>query len=170
MSLSETITFIGASTGVGLAALKHSLAAGHQCIALCRTPSKLTDIFPPTKTPSLRVVQGNAHDAAAVAKCLQKSDGTFVDVVFSTIGAKPVITKLVVLSMDDAEVCQKGMAALLNAIAEIRGSGVSGRPHLIACSTTGMSRFGRDISIAMIPVYNVLSSTLELTRALWKTV
>ena len=67
---SKTGAFFGASSGVGLSALKHILAAGHQCIALCRTPSKLTAVFQIDTTPNLKAVQGNAHDIASVFKCL----------------------------------------------------------------------------------------------------
>lgn len=56
---SKTVAFFGASTGIGLSALKHTLAAGHNCIALCRTPSKLSAIFPPG-VPNLKIVEGNA--------------------------------------------------------------------------------------------------------------
>ena len=47
-SNTTTVAFFGASTGVGLSALKHSLAAGHHCIALFA----LCHIF---NVPSVRV-------------------------------------------------------------------------------------------------------------------
>ena len=150
---SLTVAFFGASTGVGLSTLKHTLAAGHQCIALCRYPSKLTAIFPTDTTPNLKLVRGNAHDVAAVSQCLQGSDGKLVDIVVSTIGSKPVLSKL---SIDDPEVCRKGAAALLDALAELRRRGATGSPYIILGSTTGISRFGRDIPLAMIPLYHVL--------------
>jgi NAD(P)-dependent dehydrogenase (short-subunit alcohol dehydrogenase family) len=85
---SKTVAFFGASGGVGLSALKHTLAAGHQCIALCRTPSKLTAIFPTDTTPNLKIIQGNAHDVASVSQCLQGANGKLVDIVISSIGAR----------------------------------------------------------------------------------
>lgn len=150
---SKTVAFFGASTGVGLSALKHTLAAGYQCIALCRTPSKLTAIFPTETTPNLKIVQGNAHDVSSVSKCLQGEDGKLVDVVVSTIGGQFIMSKL---SIDDPEVCRKGAATLLEALAELRRSGTTRNPHIIACSTTGLSRFGRDIPLAMIPFYHIV--------------
>jgi len=150
--MSLTVAFFGASTGVGLATLTHTLAAGHQCIALCRTPSKLTAIFPANTTPNLKIVPGNAKDVQSVSQCLQAKDGKFVDFVVSTIGGKPIISKL---TIDDPEVCRIGAAALLEAIAQLRRNGVTGAPHIIVCSTTGLSRFGRDIPLAMIPLYHV---------------
>ena len=149
----KSVTFLGASTGVGLAALKHSLAAGHRCIALCRIPSKLTAIFPHETTPNLHVVQGNAHDIAAVSKCLLAEKGRLVDEIISTIGGKFVPSKL---TIDDKEVCRKGMATMLDALAQLRSDGATGKPHIVVCGTTGMSRFGRDIPFAMMPLYHVL--------------
>lgn len=145
----KTVLFLGASTGIGQSALKHTLAAGHRCIALCRDPSKLEKIFPSDSSANLKIIRGNAHDVAAVARCLQ-TDKRVVDVVVTTIGAKPVPLKLTV---DDPDVCKKGAATLLEALAQLRHSGITGAPHIIACSTAGFSRFGRNIPLAMIPIY-----------------
>lgn len=149
----KTVTFLGASTGVGLSTLKHTLAAGHRCIALCRIPSKLTTIFPPETTPNLQVIQGNAHDIAAVSKCLVAEKGKLVEEIISTIGGKFILSKM---TIDDEEVCRKGMTTILEALAQLRSGGATGRPHIVVGSTTGMSRFGRDIPLAMIPMYHVI--------------
>lgn len=154
----KTVAFLGASNGVGHFALKHTLAAGHTCIALCRTPSTLTDALPLATHPNLRVIQGNAHDLPAVISLLRKPDGTgLVDTVVTTIGAKPSLSLDAMAAARD--VCQKGMATLLAAIAQLREQGVGGRPHIITCGTTGMSRFGRDIPLAQVPLYKVLLAT-----------
>ncbi|KAI1455342.1 NAD(P)-binding protein [Annulohypoxylon moriforme] len=149
----KTIAFFGASTGVGLGALKTSLAAGHQCIALCRNPAKLIALFDLEKTPNLAIVQGNAHDVAAVSRCLKASETTFVDAIVSTIGGAFVWSKM---TLDDPHVCEKGMNVLLSAISNLRKEGVTGHPHIIVCSTTGMSRFGRDTPLAVTPFYSVV--------------
>lgn len=149
----KTVAFLGASTGVGLSALKSTLAAGHRCIALCRIPSKLTAIFPPETTPNLQVIQGNAHDVAAVSKCLLAEKGKLVDEIISTIGGKFIPSKL---TIDDREVCRKGIATILETLAQLRSGGATGKPHIVVASTTGMSRFGRDVPLAMIPLYHVL--------------
>lgn len=149
----KTIAFFGASTGVGLSALKHSLAAGHQCIALCRQPSKLEEIFPSGSTPNLEIIEGNAHDVNVVSKCLQTEDGKLVDIVCSTIGSRPLFHKLTV---EDPECCRKGAATLLDALEHLEKNGTTGNPHIISFSTTGMSRFGRDVPYAMIPLYWLL--------------
>jgi hypothetical protein len=150
---SKTVAFFGASTGVGLSALKRTLAAGHQCIALCRAPSKLTAIFPTDTAPNLKIVQGNAHDVASVSQCLQGEDGKLVDAVVSTIGGRFVMSKM---GIDDPGVCRKGAATLLEALAELRRSGATGSPPAIAVSSTGLSRFGRDVPLAMVPLYHIM--------------
>lgn len=150
---SMTVAFFGASTGIGLAALKHTLAAGHQCIALCRTPSRLTANFS-TDTPSnLKIVEGNAHDIDDVSRCLRGDDGKLVDVVVSTIGARFYLSKM---KTDDMKTCQKAAATLVDAIAQLRRNGSPGNPHLIAVSSTGISRFSRDIPLSIVPAYHVL--------------
>ncbi|KAI9927478.1 hypothetical protein ASPWEDRAFT_44827 [Aspergillus wentii DTO 134E9] len=150
-----TVAFFGASAGVGLSALNHTLAAGHQCIALCRNPSKLTAIFPPASTSNLTVMEGNAHDVDAVSKCLQTPTGKLVDLIVTTIGGKPIISKMSV-TLDDPHVCQQGATVLLEAITYLRSRGITGNPHIIACSTTGLSRFARDVPLPMVPVYTVM--------------
>lgn len=144
----KTVTFFGASTGVGLSALKHSLAAGHRCIALCRTPSTLTDIVPLDANPNLTVRQGNAHEVAAVSGSLTKENGDLVDIIVFSIGAKFAGFKI-----DDPEVCRKGMAVLLEALGQLRRDGAAGRPRIVVCSTTGISRFGRDVPLLFVPLY-----------------
>ncbi|KAI1196326.1 hypothetical protein F5X97DRAFT_305638 [Nemania serpens] len=151
-SQTQTVAFFGASGGVGLAALKLTLSTGRICIALCRKPEKLAAILPPEANPNLRIIQGDAKDIAAVSTCLEARPGVLVDQVISTIGGAPIMSKLTV---DDPEVCRTGMAVLLEAIAKLRSGGTVGRPHIVAFSTTGLSRFGRDIPIAMVPLYHV---------------
>lgn len=160
MSPTKTIAFIGASTGVGLRALKHTLAAGHRCIALCRTPSKLTTIFPAAANSNLQIIQGNAHDTAAVSKCLTKQDGSsLVDIIVTTIGGKFIPTRL---TIDDPHVCAKGMETLLGALSQLRDYGVTGKPLVIACSGLGQSKFGRDIPLSLYPLYHWM---LKVPRA-----
>lgn len=154
MASTKTVAFMGASGGVGHAALKNTLAAGYQCIALCRTPSTLTDVLPPGSNPNLRVIQGNAHDITTVSQLIRKDDGNLVDTIVSTIGAKPSLSMK--MFDDMGTVCQKGMSTLLEAINQLRKSGATGNPHIIVCGTTGISRFGRDIPLAQVPLYKML--------------
>lgn len=152
-SQTKTVAFLGASTGVGLSALKQTLAAGHRCIALCRVPSELTSIFPAETTPNLRIIQGNAHDITTVSQCLVTEQGNLVDAIVSTIGGKFIPSKM---TIDDKEVCRKGMNIILEGLALLRSQGHLGKPHIVAVSTTGMSRFGRDYPLLTAPVYKFL--------------
>jgi NAD(P)-dependent dehydrogenase (short-subunit alcohol dehydrogenase family) len=149
----KTVAFLGASTGVGLAALKHTIAAGHQCIALCRVPSKLTSIFPPETTLNLQIVHGNAHDIAAVSKCLVTEKGKLVDEIIFTVGGAFSFSKM---SIDDLDVCRKAIATVLEVLTQLRSSGATGKPHIVVFSSTGISRFGRDTPLAMVPLYYLL--------------
>ncbi len=58
--------------------------------------------------------------------------------------------------MDQPDICGKGMETLLSALAQLRSSGATGNPHIVVCGTAGMSRFGRDVPIPMVPVYALL--------------
>lgn len=151
-----TIAFIGASAGVGLTALEHCLAAGHHCIALCRTPAKLEKLLP--NEPNLKIVQGNAKDVAAVTRILTKPGNplNLVDQVVSTLGAQPAFKWGFLPTIDDPKVCQSAMAALLDALDTLRQRGAHGNPNLVICSTTGMSHFGRDVPYLMIPLYHLV--------------
>ncbi|KAK1593543.1 uncharacterized protein LY79DRAFT_514253 [Colletotrichum navitas] len=152
----KTILFLGATGGCGLSALRRSLDAGFTCIALCRTPSKLASILLPEQYPNLRVAQGNAHDADVVARHLVSPlDATrFVDAVVSSIGAWFDMRKM---NLEDVHVCEKGMAVLLDAVRKLRAEkGVSGNPRILGLSSTGISKFARDMPFIVAPLYKGL--------------
>ncbi|KAI4863936.1 NAD(P)-binding protein [Hypoxylon rubiginosum] len=159
----KTIAFLGASTGVGLAALTRALTGGHTCIALCRKPSKLTDRFPAARYPNLRVVEGNAHDVAAVSRCLYvPEEGQLVDAVVSSIGGAFIFSRM---TIDDPEVCEKGAATLVEAIAKVRRqqqeensnpAAAAWKPRVVVVSSTGLARAGRDYPLAMMPMYKFM--------------
>ncbi|KAK7420324.1 hypothetical protein QQZ08_010457 [Neonectria magnoliae] len=149
---SQTIAFIGGSGGCGLSALKHAVAGGHTCIALCRTPAKLEAVFP-DRPANLVIRQGNAHDADAVAACLTRpaDAGRLVDAVSFTIGGLFDPKRL---TIDDPDVCKKGIASLLQALRALRLAGAQGSPLIAAISTTGVSNHGRDVPLAFLPFYH----------------
>ncbi|KAF3065843.1 putative fungal specific transcription factor domain-containing protein [Daldinia childiae] len=153
-SNTKLIAFMGASGGIGLGALTRALAAGHTCIALCRTPSKLTDRFPADQFPNLKIVQGNAHDAAAVVQCLVVGTQP-VDAIVSTIGGVLQFSRM---TLDDPHVCEKGMSALLAAISLVRESHPSlhWRPRVAVVSTCGISQSARDVPILFVPMYKIM--------------
>ncbi|KAK3334107.1 hypothetical protein B0T19DRAFT_420062 [Cercophora scortea] len=171
----KTILFLGATGGSGFSALRRSLAAGHTCIALCRTPSKLTDKLasstPPTITTNLVLEQGNAHDVDALARCLVKPSAphALVDTIVFSIGGAFDMSSF---SLDDPSVCEKGITALLAALQRCRDTGsATGRPRLVVISSTGISDAGRDIPLLMVPLYHVMLKTPHKDkRALEKAV
>jgi len=154
----KTLLFLGATGGVGLSALRRALAADHTCVALCRTPSKLAALFPSAAPPAnLHLVEGNAHDEAALAKALlvPSDKSRLVDGIVFSIGAKPTLR-----GMDDPTVCEVGMTALLAALRKVRGDGATGaKPLLVAVSSTGISDAGRDLPLLMVPLYKLLLAT-----------
>jgi hypothetical protein len=158
MSESKVFTFIGASTGCGYFALRNALNAGYTCIALCRTPSKLTDKLSEQERINLHVIEGNAHDKAVVARCLlnPSKPNTFVDEVVSTIGGA---FSMATFSIDDTHVCENGVKTLFAALDTVRkdiGAGANQGPRITVISSTGISPYGRDIPMLMVPLYFLL--------------
>jgi putative NADH-flavin reductase len=156
----KAILFLGATGGCGLSALTHSLQAGHTCIALLRTPSRLNSLLPLdlSTLPNLHLITGNARDADILAKALivPGSKGQLVDMVITSIGGKPDFRRL---TIDDPHVCQKGMEALLSALATVRttyGLDAGKKIRLVALSSTGITDLGRDVPYLMYPLYHVL--------------
>ncbi|KAK4120243.1 NAD(P)-binding protein [Parathielavia appendiculata] len=164
----RTILFLGATGGVGLSALRRSLAADHTCIALCRNPSKLASAFPSSNPPpNLHLVEGNAHDADTLARCLRDPSSSddrsspvhVVDTVVFSIGALPTLT-----GMTDPHVCEKGMTALLEAVRRVREEDKNNewrgkKLRLVAVSTTGISQHVRDVPLLFLPLYKILLHT-----------
>jgi hypothetical protein len=158
-SSTKAIFFLGATGGCGLSTLRRSLAAGHMCIALCRTPARLLEKLTPAEqtASNLRIEEGNAHDPAAVARCLvhpsPSTPNNLVDVVVFSIGSAFSLSKWVI---EDPDVCRKGMQTLLNTLADCRKKGMVGRPRVVAVSSTGLSDFSRDVPLLCVPLYHVL--------------
>ncbi|KAH8742857.1 NAD(P)-binding protein [Diaporthe sp. PMI_573] len=138
-SPAQTILFLGATGGSGFAALRRSIAAGHSCVALCRTPSRLTDKLPKSQrnAPNLRIEQGNVVDRDALARCLVRpgSPASLVDAVVFTIGAA--------FSFSNMSIDQPHPAPLVP-------------PTIVAVSTTGMSEHGRDYPTSLWPFYGLM--------------
>ncbi|KAJ6032234.1 hypothetical protein N7540_002966 [Penicillium herquei] len=151
-SNTKTVAFFGGTVGCGLSALKHTLAAGHQCIALCRNPAKLEALIPVESTPNLKIIQGNAHDIDAVTKCIKTDDNQLVDMIVSTIGSRPKGG----LAPEDPKCCRIAASVMVEAITNLRNAGATGNPHIVAFSTTGLSKFGRDYPLPLFPIYGWL--------------
>ena len=75
------IALFGATGRVGKEVLKQALAAGHEVVALVRSPEKLAG------HDKLTIIQGDVRDAAAVSQAISG-----VDVVFSALGTDKTTT------------------------------------------------------------------------------
>lgn len=159
-STPKAIVFLGATGGCGFGALRRSLEAGHICIALCRTPSKLTEKLPADLQGNLRIEKGNALEAGDIARCLEHPTrpGSFVDSISFSIGGAFQPSKM---TIDNPTVCENSIKALLTAIDQRRSSSspsgpLSGKPHIISISSTGITDMGRDVPLVFVPLYHVM--------------
>lgn len=154
MSPTRTILFLGTG-GVGVSILRRSLSAGHTCVVLCRTLSKLQSLLAESEAshPNLTIEQGNAHDIDALLRCLTVRGK--VDTIISSIGG---LLSFATMALDDPHVCETGMVSLLTAISRYRAEGnlADYNPRIVAVSTTGVSEVARHIPVLMIPLYATL--------------
>jgi hypothetical protein len=123
-----------------------------------RNPEKLTklleshDIFSKTITSHLTIITGNVKTPADVSRTILPS----TQIIVSGIGATPAWKRGDLLpSIDDPIICQNGTSTILEVL-QSRQSPV--KPLLVVISTTGISKFGRDIPLAMVPLYHWLLS------------
>lgn len=157
----QAIAFLGATGGCGLATIARSLSASHACVALCRTPSRLTTslerLYPGTPTSTLTIIEGNALDEAAVSRALTHpaDPSRLVDVVVFSIGGAFDAKKL---TNDDPNVCEKAMKVLLSALDGLVEKTGGKYPRVIAVSSTGISDKGRDVPLLVVPLYHMLLS------------
>ncbi|KAF7538903.1 hypothetical protein G7Z17_g12533 [Cylindrodendrum hubeiense] len=109
-----------------------------------------SDKTPPyaANPPSPPVPLGNppGHYGRAVT-----TDHHFVDSVSFTIGGLFDPKKF---TIDDPDVCKKGIATLLQALNNLRRAGAEGSPLLAVISTTGISKHSRDVPLAFLPFYH----------------
>lgn len=82
-----------------------------------------------------------------------------VDIILSGLGSVPVLNGLNPLrpiTIADPTICQDGMKAIFDALHRVQTDGKAKKPLLIAISTTGVSSRGRDVPLAMTPLYHWL--------------
>ncbi|KLU91566.1 hypothetical protein MAPG_10084 [Magnaporthiopsis poae ATCC 64411] len=161
MSTPKSILFLGATGGVAQTALLSSLAAGHTCVALARSASKLAAALPFPSYPNLTIIEGNARDQATMERALvvpgssSSPQQRMVDIVVSSVGSLPSLRNGGLL--EDSAVCATSMAAMLAAIdvlaARFSPAATPTIPRIVAVSSTGLSRFGRDVPLAFVPLY-----------------
>lgn len=157
----QTIAFLGATGGCGLSTIARSLSASHSCLALCRTPSRLTtsleSLYPGTPTSTLTIIEGDALDESAVSRALtHPSDPSrLVDTVVFSIGSAFDAKKL---SIEDLHICENAMKVLLSAMDSVVERTGARYPRVIAVSSTGISDKGRDVPLLLVPLYHMLLS------------
>ena len=135
--------------------LYQALAAGYTVNVFTRTPSKLSDIS--AQYPkSLNVIKGEISSIPAIKQALV-SDGRVVDMVLSGIGMAMKMKGLGFTS-EQPTICEDTARNILTALDELDKDNsmemMPRGPRLVLISTTGISNKGRDIPIAVMPLYH----------------
>ncbi|KAL3422246.1 short-chain dehydrogenase [Phlyctema vagabunda] len=151
----KTVAIFGATGGTGLATLKLALQAGNTVNVLARTPSKLSDLA--SQNPNLHIIQGDIRDVDSIKPALVVNNRV-VDVVISAIGMV-MERKGLGFTSADPTICHDGTQTILSALDALEAEADSievpvGGPEMVLLSTTGISRRGRDIPVAMLPLYH----------------
>ncbi|KAK3699483.1 hypothetical protein LTR37_016440 [Vermiconidia calcicola] len=162
MSSPTKVAFFGATGGCAGHCLANALNAGLDCVALARTPAKLTKAMKEKGVSSkaldqhLTIIEGNVRDVDAVKGALQL-DGSIVDAIVSGIGGVPKLQWSIVrpVVLTDTTICQDAGSTILQALAELQSAK---KPTLINVSTTGIPPKGkpRDVPILYSMLYHWL--------------
>ena len=162
MSCPAKVAFFGATGGCAGHCLANALNAGLDCVALARTPAKLTKAMKEKGVSSkaldqhLTIIEGSVRDVDAVKGALQL-DGAVVDAIVSGIGGVPKLQWSIVrpVVLTDTTICQDAGSTILQALAELQSAK---KPTLINVSTTGIPPKGkpRDVPILYSMLYHWL--------------
>ena len=137
-------------------------------ITVSRSASKLQtlllerNILQSTIDAHLTIIEGDIRDQHSVAKTLappsKSTNGTAnaaVQLIISGIGRPPIFSPNPLNpTFDDPTICQDAVSSILSALQSLPSS--PKKPLIVALSTTGISSQGRDIPIAMVPLYHWL--------------
>jgi hypothetical protein len=150
-----TIAIFGATGGCCLAVLKNALKAGHSVNVLARSPSKLSSLS--ASYPSLlHITEGDISNLPAIKSTLVHNNRV-VDVIVSGIGMT-LHREGMGFTSNDVHICEKATSAILQGLKELEEEGKvelsPAGPSFVAISTTGISKRGRDVPIAMLPLYH----------------
>ncbi|KAF2480780.1 hypothetical protein BDY17DRAFT_302384 [Neohortaea acidophila] len=155
-----TVAFFGATGDCAGYCLSSALKAGFNCIALARTPSKLTNsmkakgVSTTTLDSHLTIVSGDVKDVSTVQTALQLN-GRVVDYIVSGIGGLPKLQWSLwePVTLNDPTICQDAGATILRAL---QGLQVEQKPTFINVSTTGISprSVPRDVPLLFVPLYH----------------
>ncbi|KFY87626.1 hypothetical protein V500_06856 [Pseudogymnoascus sp. VKM F-4518 (FW-2643)] len=159
MEINKGIAFFGATGGCAGACLARCLEAGYTCSALVRNPQKLIDLLathdisPETISSRLTVITGNVKDPVNVSQTILPTTA----IIVSGIGVSPVWKQGAWFPiLDDWTICQDRVSTILEVLRLRRTADV--KPLLAVISTTGISKFGRDIPLPMVPLYHWMLS------------
>lgn len=163
------ILFIAPTGGCALTALAHTLNAGYPCIALVRTPLKLTELLKGAGVDNnviescLTIHCGNALDVLAIKKALVIQSGEDVQLpntIISGLGGAPKFRfNLPPLDIDQPAICRTGAAVLVTALSDIYSTYPELRasmPLLCFISTGGCSPGEDDVAWAIRLLYHTL--------------
>lgn len=132
---------------------------------LARTPSKLSALA--SQYPNLlHVIKGDIRDIPSIKETLTVNNQV-VDVAISSIGM--VFRRQGFgFAPGDTHICEDGTKHILAALSQIEEEAKiqvsNGGPRLVLLSTTGISDKGRDIPVAMIPLYHWMLSTPHVDK------
>lgn len=170
ISTMSTIAFFGATGGCAGYCLAAALNAGHRCIALARTPSKLTASLEAKGVSAdsltmLSIVKGDVKVRSTVRDALQ-IDGRVVDIVVSGIGSLPKLqwSLMQPVGLVDPTLCEDAVSSALDALSSMKNYK---KPLFIVLSTTGIPFPGapRDVPLAYYALYHWLLSAPHKDKA-----
>jgi hypothetical protein len=153
------IAFFGATGDCAGFTLANTLKAGYDCIALARTPAKLTEsmknkgVNTTALDQHLTIIQGDVKDVEAVKSALQLN-GQVVDTIVCGIGGSPQLqwSLWTPVTLNDPHICQDAGNTILKALQQLKPAT---KPLLIYVSTTGIPPNGmpRDEPLLFTPLY-----------------
>ncbi|KAK4499799.1 hypothetical protein PRZ48_007985 [Zasmidium cellare] len=162
----KTIAFFGATGDCAGHCLAYALEAGYTCIALARTPSKLTQamkakgVSATILDSNLTIIQGDAKDPVAVKKTLTAPSGGIVSHIVSGVGSNPKLQWSIFypVTLHDPTICQDVGSTILTAATELAretSTPPEQRPYFLNMSTTGIPAKGcpRDVPLLFHALY-----------------
>ncbi|KAK5173711.1 uncharacterized protein LTR77_002392 [Saxophila tyrrhenica] len=160
----KPLSFFGATGDSTAHCLAHSLRCSHPCVALARTPTKLTtslrakNVSDAQLDQYLTIIPGDVRDLDAVKRTLLTADGKGVaEMVVVGVGSYPTwqwsVTEPIVQT--DPKICQDAGARILQALEELKPVR---KPLLVNVSTTGIPPQGKpwDVPRLFSWLYRVL--------------
>ena len=167
----QKVAFFGATGDCAGYTLANSLNAGLDCVALARTPEKLSKsmkdkgVSDETISKHLTIVAGDAKDVEATKTALQ-INGQVVDTIVSGIGSTSITFAWSIwmpLVLTDPTICRDCGNTLLKALKELKPAK---KPLLINISTTGIQPKGkpRDVPLAYYWLYHYLLKSPHIDK------